>query len=198
MLPMLSIVTIKTNEDTTHLSGTDLFKLLQKKFTRNALLDTKKHYVIQSMFGRYLDISQNPTVDYSPVMSQHRNRTPTNDTRLGVQIIPENGYYKIRSKHNRYLDMRHEYGNAQVVWTISEQRMTSNQWANDSFLVQLIDQGSMYYRVRSKFGRFLDMRHENTEAPCEALSLSETYMSANPWANESFLVKFIEQDNIDN
>ena len=51
--------------------------------------------------------------------------------------------------------------------------------------------------MRSKFGRYTDFKHEKIKLKYEILSLSEPYMTENPWANDSFAVKFIEQERIE-
>lgn len=105
-------------------------------------------------------------------------------------------YYRVQSKFGRYLDMRHELsGDVHDAWSITEDRMNTGAWANDSYQVRLIDQGNGYYRIQSKFGRYLDMRHEARGDVHSVWSITEARMKAGAWANDSYQVRFIPQDD---
>lgn len=122
------------------------------------------------------------------------NQTEENPIRsLASSLAPIPGnFYMVRSKYGRYLDMRQESGDIHNVLSLSETYMNNNQWARDSFLVELIDNGDGYYMVKSKYGRYLDMRQESSGEALNVWSISESRMKNNLWAKDSFLVKLID------
>ena len=108
-----------------------------------------------------------------------------------------NGYFVVESKLGRYLDMREEPNNVSIfnAWSISRERFENNLWAMDSFEVKLIYDQDGYFMIKSKHGRYLDMREEsNYEGVHIAWSISEEHLKKNLWAKNSFLVRFIPQN----
>ncbi len=134
------------------------------------------------------------------ITESHRDRNLWALDSFKIELIDNgDGYYKLKSKFGRYLDMRQVRDDSYLpALSISETHMNNNLWAKDSFLVQLIDNGDGYYMIKSKFGRYLDLRQEQATSfiggsyeTWPALSISETHMKDNLWAKDSFVVKFI-------
>ena len=122
--------------------------------------------------------------------SRMTNNQWARDSFLVELIDNGDGYYWIRSKHGRYIDMRQEEGDIQNARSISEYHMKTTQWARDSFVVKLIDNGDGYFFVKSKYGRYLDMRQEDGDIQ-NAWSISESHMINNQWTRDSFVVLFV-------
>jgi hypothetical protein len=112
-----------------------------------------------------------------------------------VELIDQGeGFYYLKSKHGRYLDMRHEESDDGFpVQSITENHLHSHSGANDAFLIQLIDQGNGYYYLKSKQGRYLDMRQEDGEEVFPAESITESHLQNSLAYNDSFLVKLKKQ-----
>lgn len=122
------------------------------------------------------------------------NQTEENSVRcLASSLAPIPGsYYMIQSKYGRYLDMGEGDAEIKVVQSISESYMKENEWGKENYMIQLIENGDGYYWVKSKSGRYLDMRQWNPDETEVAWSITAKRMKTNLWAKDSYLVKLID------
>ncbi|MBL0941320.1 MAG: hypothetical protein IBJ00_01115 [Alphaproteobacteria bacterium] len=182
-------------------TGTDEQNLVPNvgiKATKGQVV-TGLYYRVQSKLGRYLDMRHDKTKDTHPALSlteSFMNQHPEANDSYQVRLIDQgNGYYRVQSKLGRYLDMRHDRTqDTHPALSLTESFMNQHPEANDSYQVRLIDQGNGYYRVQSKLGRYLDMRHDRTTSTYEALSLTEAFMNQHPEASDSYQVRLIPQN----
>jgi len=103
-------------------------------------------YMFKSKHKRYLDLRQEAeTTNALPALSLTEAKVGYSqwakdsfEFRLIESDVP--GYFFIKSKHGRYLDMRQEplTNNTISVLSLSEPYMKANQWAKDSFIVEFI------------------------------------------------------------
>jgi len=157
-----------------------------------------KFYFVKSKHGRYIDMREQSGEQEVLSLSESfkdKNLKVYESSFLVEFIDNHDGFHMVKSKSGRYLDMRQEAATIDSITAVvqTEAVVKANAWAMDSYVVQLIESDDGYFLIKSKHGRYLDLRQEAaTVDALPAITLSESFMKANfSWAKDSYLFKFI-------